>query len=124
MQPQSSRTQPAKVLVNRSPSEDKRERQVRALVVSSELEARKPLLRALEALRADVMICSSAAQAEEALSKQSLEIVFCDERLPDGSYTKLIHPNHWNRKIPCVVVTTRTRDWGLYFEAWKNMRSM
>ena len=40
-----------------------------------------------------------------------------DEYLPDGSYSDLIHSNHWNHKIPRVVVATRHGDWDLYFEA-------
>jgi DNA-binding NtrC family response regulator len=51
------------------------------------------------------------------LARQEVDLVFCDEYLPDGSYSDLIHSNHWNHKIPRVVVTTRHGDWDLYFEA-------
>jgi DNA-binding NtrC family response regulator len=87
------------------------------LVVSSTLATRRPLLRTLETLCAEVISCSTQAQAEEVLSRQGIEIVFCDEQLADGSYYDLIHPNHWEQRIPRVVVTTQIGEWELYFEA-------
>src|SRR5438477_7421284 len=87
----------------------------RALLVSTDMDVRRPLLRTLEALSADVIVCSSRAQAEEVLSRQAVEIVFCDEHLPDGSYSDLIHSSGPDHGIPRVVVTTRTGEWELYF---------
>ena len=89
----------------------------RALLVSPHMEVRRPLLRTLEALSVDVIVCSTRAQAEEVLSRQAVEIVFCDEHLPDGSYCDLIHSSGLDHGIPCVVVTTRNGEWELYFEA-------
>jgi hypothetical protein len=48
---------------------------------------------------------------------QTVDVVFCDEQLPDGSYDDLIHSNHWDRRIPRIAVSTRTGEWELYFEA-------
>jgi hypothetical protein len=48
--------------------------------VSAELEIRRPLLRTLESLKIDVVVCSRRLQVEEALSKSSFDVVFCDER--------------------------------------------
>jgi len=93
------------------------QRHVRALVVSPNIEVRRALLRTLEALSTDAIACSTQTQAEEVLSRQTVDLVFCDEHLPDGSYDQLIHPNHWDRRIPRVVVATRTGEWDLYFEA-------
>ena len=92
-------------------------RRIRALLVSPDIDVRRPLLRTLEALSADVIVCSTRAQAEEVLSTQTVEIVFCDEHLPDGSYCALIHSFDSDHGIPRVVVTTRTGEWELYFEA-------
>ena len=92
-------------------------RKVRALVVSPHLEVRRPLLRTLEALSADVTVCSTREQAEDVLSRQAFEIVFCDDHLPDGSYSDLIHAEHYDHRIPRIAVTTRTGEWELYFEA-------
>ena len=78
------------------------------------IEIRRPLLRTLEALSTDVIVSSTRTQAQEVLSMQTVDAVFCDEQLPDGSYDDLIHSNHWD---PRIVVTTRTGEWELYFEA-------
>jgi len=92
-------------------------RNVRALVVSSEFEVRKPLLYSLESLHVDTIVCAGRTEAEDVLAKESVDIVFCDDHLPDGSYSDLVHPSHYEGKIPRVVVTTRTGDWDLYFDA-------
>ena len=92
-------------------------RKVRALVVSPHLEVRRPLLRTLETLSADVTVCSTREQAEDVLCRQAFEIVFCDHHLQDGSYSDLIHGKHYDHRIPRIAVTTRTGEWELYFEA-------
>jgi len=86
-------------------------------VVSPRLEVRKPLVYVLESLSADVVTCSTCAQADEVLSHQSFEVVFCDEHLPDGWFADLIHADHYEHKIPRVIVATSTGEWELYFEA-------
>jgi len=65
-------------------------RHVRALVVSSELEVRKPLLRSLQRLQLDTIVCADLREAQEALSEHFVGVVFCDDRLPDGSYSDLL----------------------------------
>ena len=90
-------------------------RHVRALVVSSEVEVRKPLLRSLQWLQVDAIVCADLREAEEALSEHFVDVVFCDDRLPDGSYADLLRRS--SSKAPRIVVTTRTGDWELYFEA-------
>jgi len=93
------------------------QRHVRAMVVSPRLEVRKPLLQVLESLSTDVIACSSLAQASEVLSHRSFDVVFCDEHLQDGSYSDLIHADHFERRIPRVIVATRVGEWELYLEA-------
>lgn len=90
---------------------------VRALVVASQLEDRQSLVLVLEAIPVDVTVCSSRSQAEEVLSRQSFEIIFCDEQLPDGLYSDLLRFIHVGDKMPRVVVLTRSGDWELYVEA-------
>jgi DNA-binding NtrC family response regulator len=92
-------------------------RRIRALLVSPDMDVRRTLVRTLEALSADVIVCATRAQAEEVLSRQAVEIVFCDEHLSDGSYCELIHSFGPDGEIPHIVVITRTGEWELYFEA-------
>ena len=91
--------------------------QIRSLVVSAELEIRRPLIRILGSLGADVVVCSLLREAEEILSRTSFNTVFCDEHLPDGVYSDLIDADHTGKGIPRVIVTTRFGDWDLYFQA-------
>lgn len=92
-------------------------RRVRALVVSPELEVRKPLLRTLETLQVDMTVCTTRFQAQEILCTKPVDIIFCDEHLPDGTYSDLVHATCGSSTGPRVVVTTRTGDWDLYFAA-------
>jgi DNA-binding NtrC family response regulator len=93
------------------------QRHVRALVISPRLEVRKPLVQVLESLSADVVCCTTRTEADEVLSHQCFEVVFCDEHLPDGCYADLIHAEHHEQKIPRVIVATRLGEWEFYFEA-------
>jgi DNA-binding NtrC family response regulator len=93
------------------------QRYVRALLVSPRLEVRKALLQVLDSLSADVTCCLNRGQAEEVLAHQRFEVVFCDEHLPDGSYCDLIHSDHFEHRIPRVIVATRVGEWEFYFEA-------
>lgn len=96
------------------------QRTVRALVVSPSLEVRQPLLRALNALSVDVIVCSTVAQAVEFLDHDTVDVVFCDEHLPDGRYCDLVRLDDSSAAHRRVVVTTRTGEWDLYFEAVGN----
>ena len=87
------------------------------MLASPQLEVRHALIRTLERLSADVICCSTRSQAEEVLGRQEVDLVFCDEHLPDGSYADLIHSHHFHHKIPRLVVATRHCEWDLYFEA-------
>jgi DNA-binding NtrC family response regulator len=109
-------TRPHSILANLKENSTM-QRHVRALVVSPNVEVRRLLLGTLEALSTDVIVCSTRTQAEEVLSRLAVDVVFCDEHLSDGSYGELIHSNHWDHRIPRVVVTTRPGEWDLYFEA-------
>jgi DNA-binding NtrC family response regulator len=91
--------------------------QIRSLVVSSELENRRPLVRILGGLGADVVVCSRLTEAEEILSRTSFDAVFCDELLPDGPYSDLIHAEHLDARVPRIIVTSRHGEWDLYFQA-------
>jgi len=57
------------------------------------------------------------AEAEEVLSRQSVALVFCDDRLTDGSYRDLLQTLRAWKKAPNIVVTTRVGEWNEYLEA-------
>lgn len=88
-----------------------------ALELSSCLEYRRLLLRILEDLRVDTLASATLAEAEEVLSEQRVALVFCDDRLTDGSYRDLLQTLRTWKKERYVVVTTRIGEWKEYLEA-------
>jgi len=119
----SAESRPAGVLGNSVHESAKLQRHIRALIASPHIEVSRALLRTLEGLSTDVIVCSTETQAEEVLSRQTVDVVFCHEHLPDGSYDELIHANHWEHRIPRVVVATRTTEWDLCFKAARRVHS-
>jgi len=92
---------------------------VEVLVASSHLETRAALIHVLEQLSADVVSSSSVQQAAEVLSKRAIELVFCDDELPDGSYRDLLPAARYRQHGTRVVVVTRTGEWEEYLEAMR-----
>ncbi len=88
-----------------------------ALVASSHLESRRVLLRILDDLRVNAFASTTLAEAEEVLSRQRVALVFCDDRLSDGSYRDLLRNLRTWKQSPHTVVTTRTGEWKEYLEA-------
>jgi DNA-binding NtrC family response regulator len=109
-------TRPSQWMSEAEPLPSALHRYVRALVVSPRLEVRQPLMRTLETLAMDVIACATRSEAEEVLSRQTVDLIFCDDRLPEGSYADLISTRS-GQAGPRVIVATRTGEWDLYLEA-------
>src|SRR5689334_25110222 len=56
------------------------------LLVSSRLENKRTLLRFLEELALNVYTVGNVKEAEETLEEREIDVVVCDERVPDGTY--------------------------------------
>ena len=93
------------------------ESEVDVLIVSSRIENKRTLLRTLEGLPVNTFSASTVFQALEFLATHPLAIVFCEERLPDGSYRELLtslpSSPHMNR----FIVVQCTGEWEEYLEA-------
>ena len=87
------------------------------LVVSSNLEYRRALVRVLDDLPVDKFVAATVAEAEDVLSRQRVALVFCDDRLTDGTYRDLLSGPRTCGNAPYLVVTTRTGEWKEYLEA-------
>lgn len=90
--------------------------QLTTLVVSANVESRRRVSNILEALSVQVIPCSTVAQTEQLLSHQRPNVVFCDERLPDGGYADVLQLKLTD-KLPPIVVLTRNGEWELYMDA-------
>jgi DNA-binding NtrC family response regulator len=89
------------------------------LVASSDIEHRRLLVKILDALNLNVISCGALREAADVLSRQGVDLVFCDEQLPDGSYRDLLAPRRSVRRTPRLVVTIRTGEWEEYLEAMR-----
>jgi DNA-binding NtrC family response regulator len=87
------------------------------LLISGNFDSRRTISKILEALSIQVISCSSLSQARQVLALQRPNLIFCDERLPDGSYTDLLDFDSESPVPPPVVVLTRTGEWELYMDA-------
>ena len=80
------------------------------LVASGNLEHRRSLIRILEELPVNVISVSTFQQAEEVLARQHISLLFLDQRLPDGSYKKLLSHADSLGQTPHVVLTTQASE--------------
>ena len=87
------------------------------LLISADLEGRRSVNRILESLSVNTVACSLLSEAQQALSVQRPHLIFCDERLPDGSYIDLLEWKWLDQVSPPIVVLTRTGEWELYMDA-------
>jgi DNA-binding NtrC family response regulator len=100
-----------------TPDDTRIEDALTVLVVSADLESRRSVSKILEALYVHVIACSSLAQTRQVLSLQRPNLIFCDERLPDGGYVDLLGWKDPDRIPPPIVILTRNGDWELYMDA-------
>lgn len=92
-------------------------RQCDVLLVSTSIEDQKTVLGVLSGLANNVFSCSTLAEAEEVILRQTIDLVFCDEHLPDGPFRDLLSLSRSRQKTLCVVVTTHIGEWNEYLEA-------
>jgi DNA-binding response OmpR family regulator len=71
----------------------------------------------LEVLKVNTFASATLAEAEEVLSRREVALVFCDDRLADGTYRDLLQTLRTRKKAPHIVVTTRIGEWKDYLEA-------
>jgi DNA-binding NtrC family response regulator len=87
------------------------------LVACTDMRNRNALIHMLEGMSVNVFSCSTLSQAHELLSKQKIELVFCDESLSDGSFRDLLHGHHTWHCRPHIVVIFHLGEWAEYMEA-------
>jgi DNA-binding NtrC family response regulator len=90
------------------------------LVASADIDHRRSLEQVFATLSLNVISCSALKQAAEVLSRQTVNLVFCDDALTDGSYRDLLTNTLAGRKIPRLVVTMRMGEWEEYLDAMRS----
>ena len=87
------------------------------LIVSARTENGKALIRILSDLPVNVFSAASIGQAREIMATHPVEMIFCEEFLPDGSYRELLEHVTAVNSSTAFVVTLCTGEWDEYLEA-------
>jgi DNA-binding NtrC family response regulator len=87
------------------------------LIISCRPENRRMLMRVFEGLPIDGYSASTIAQAREALAARPFSVIFCEERLSDGSYRDLLQFVRASCEATRFVVMLCTGEWEEYLEA-------
>jgi two-component system response regulator PilR (NtrC family) len=87
------------------------------LIVSCRPDNRKMLMRVFDGLPIDSYSAPSIEQAKEALRLRPFSVVFCEERLTDGSYNDLLREVRAASEDIRFVVMLCTGEWEEYLEA-------
>jgi DNA-binding NtrC family response regulator len=86
------------------------------LVISSQLLNRRALVDILNREGWDTICASTVNECQKVLAGRNVTLVFCDPRLPDGTYRDVLRIiGSLNKNVP-LVVTSRLADWDEYFE--------
>ena len=92
-------------------------RALQALVASSDPEIRETLKGMLARGGMEALFSSTAEEAEAILFRHPISLVFCEERLPDGSFRDVLGEVKRSARLVPVVVVSRLGDWDKYLEA-------
>jgi DNA-binding NtrC family response regulator len=87
------------------------------LIISCRPENRKMLMRVFDGLPIDSYSAPTIQQGREAMNARSFSVVFCEERLSDGSYRELLDEVRCNSQNTRFVVMLCTGEWEEYLEA-------
>jgi DNA-binding NtrC family response regulator len=88
---------------------------IQILVISS-LENRRALLDILNQQGWDTICASTVKECQEGFAGRNVTLVFCDQRLADGTYRDVLRIiRSLNKDLP-LVVTSRLADWDEYSE--------
>jgi DNA-binding NtrC family response regulator len=89
---------------------------IQILVISSEWESRRALADILHRECWNSICASAVNECQEVLARRNVTLVFCDRRLPDGTYRDVLRIiRSLDTEVP-LVVTSRLADWNEYFE--------
>jgi DNA-binding NtrC family response regulator len=87
------------------------------LLIVSGLENRRTLSRIFSGLPVNVFHAATIGQARELLSRQEVGVVFCEERLPDGTLGDLLKAQFAKPRMTRWVVLLATGESGRYLDA-------
>jgi len=92
---------------------------LRTLIISSDPQSIQALTDILSHCGVEQFVCSTANEAKVILAGHSVGLVFCEERLLDGSYDDILEEAERAATPIPVVVTSRAGDWDPYLRAMR-----
>lgn len=89
----------------------------RILILSGEPEHRHRLSRIVSSCGWLPVRCETISAARGLIPLHQIEVIVCDEALPDGDFRELVAELKHSACEARVVVMSRSDDWGAYLEA-------
>jgi len=90
---------------------------VNLLIVSGRLENKRTLLNIIAGLPVNVYMTGTLEQAWKALLERPVDVILCDESLPDGTYQDFLCVVRSEHKMTRFVVLLSSDAWEKYLEA-------
>jgi len=89
------------------------------LIVSSRIQTKRALLDAVKGLPINAYTSPTIERAWEVMLHQSIDIVFCDDRLADGYYADFLRAVRSEHRMTRFVVLLSSDDWEDFLEAMR-----
>jgi ActR/RegA family two-component response regulator len=89
------------------------------IILSSNQNRSANLSEILKKQEVDPISAITVKQYRDILSKQALDLVFCDPKLPDGDYKDVINAARLAGSLARIVVTSRFASWPEFLEAMR-----
>jgi DNA-binding NtrC family response regulator len=89
------------------------------LVVSEKPDHLRAIITVLGASSARVSACFTVRQAQEIFTRQSLDLVFCDEYLSDGTYRDLLLSSRFGQNAASFILLLHKGEWEEYLTAMR-----
>ena len=90
---------------------------MKALIASSDSEIMISLCEVLAETNVELELCSTLSELRAALAKSRADIIFCQTRLPDGTFRNLLHFLDSAGLDPAVIVCAEIYDKRTYLDA-------
>lgn len=89
------------------------------LIVSSRIQTKRALLHTVEGLPVNAYTSPTIERAWEVMLKHSIDVVFCDDRLPDGRYPDFLRAVRSEHRMTRFIVLLSSDDWEEFLEAMR-----
>lgn len=93
--------------------------QLQLLIVSSRIQTKRALLQIVEGLPVNAYTSPTIERAWEVMLKHSIDVVFCDDRLPDGHYPDFLRAVRSEHRMTRFIVLLNSDDWEDFLEAMR-----